>query len=254
MPNTESELNEEFSNEFNIPPPTESSSKEGNRFLNDFRVEFEKRRIEARNRILESEGRALENKTHLNEEEIRTNERVKRFQRRVDEWTALEIERESQVQPPLWYQRDREEQNRTLNFLMSGMADLQRTINTMQGTMNTMQGTVNTMQENMINFTNKVNTLDMRSVRAENRDLRKGAYVISPVPFINGNNPDPDLPPITSVQDVDRLSRSQCSRYLQGYGVTFHVNETTGMKKKLASAVGLSAEYDREYPFSGFPN
>ncbi|EPY51068.1 cell surface glycoprotein [Schizosaccharomyces cryophilus OY26] len=230
---TSNELNEIFSNNFNVPIPTEPSSKEGKRFLKDYDIASRKRKLE---------------------DDIEINEKQKGFQKIVDEWTRSEMSVESQEQPPLWYQREKEEQTRNFNLLLKGVNQLQRNTETLQRSMATMQSSMVTMQTSVDTLTGKVNRIDIRSVRMENKELRRAGYPIMEVPFLEGNNPDSELPRITCTQDIDRLSKDECIRYLNGYGISFNANETIALKKKLANAVGLVLDFDKDYSFSGFSN
>ncbi|WBW74668.1 cell surface glycoprotein [Schizosaccharomyces osmophilus] len=90
------------------------------------------------------------------------------------------------------------------------------------------------MQTSLELPTNKVNGMDMRSLRMENKDLRVRGYAVEPVPFLNGNSPDFDLPRNTCIQDIDRLSKNECIRYMNGYGRLIGAHETIALKRKFA--------------------
>ncbi|EPY53037.1 hypothetical protein SPOG_05683 [Schizosaccharomyces cryophilus OY26] len=75
---------------------------------------------------------------------------------------------------------------------------------------------------------------------------------INIVPFLSGTQPDDDLPEIRSVKDIDGLTRDQCARYLDGYGIRFNFNESIQMKERLCDALGLISVYDLSHHFSEF--
>lgn len=74
------------------------------------------------------------------------------------------------------------------------------------------------------------------------------------VPFLNGTDPvtNEELPRILNIGNVDALSRDQCIRYLQGYGMPFSNNETIELKEEVASAIGFVAGMDTDYAFTPF--
>lgn len=60
---------------------------------------------------------------------------------------------------------------------------------------------------------------------------RTRGYNADSVPFLNKEENQEELPPILSVQDIDRLTKQQCQKYLRGYNTLFHSNETTRLKE-----------------------
>ncbi|CAA20909.1 DUF1773 family protein, with repeat expansion [Schizosaccharomyces pombe] len=108
------------------------------------------------------------------------------------------------------------------------------------------------MRNDLSNLTRKVDRMDMRLSRNNNMIMRSFAQPITEVPFFNGDIPDPNLPRITRIEDIDSLSEENCTRYLKGYGVSYDENDQSLWKRQLAKAVGLTAAYDESYTFSPF--
>lgn len=107
---------------------------------------------------------------------------------------------------------------------------------------------------------NKFALVDSRFVKLEYNHLclfnsfrRMNGYEAVSVPFLNREENQEELPLILSVQDIDRLTKEECQRFLTGYYIQFHPNETIKLKEKLREAVGLMARYDYEYKFTTFP-
>lgn len=69
--------------------------------------------------------------------------------------------------------------------------------------------------------------------------------------FIYGEKPK-DLPSIKKIEDIDNLSKEECITYLRGYGISFKDEETIGIKRKLATAVGFKRPVDLEFQWSLF--
>jgi hypothetical protein len=81
---------------------------------------------------------------------------------------------------------------------------------------------------------------------------RMNGYEAVSVPFLNREENQEELPLILSVQDIDGLTKEECQRFLRGYNIEFHPNETIKLKEKLREGVGLMARYDYEYKFATF--
>ena len=81
---------------------------------------------------------------------------------------------------------------------------------------------------------------------------RMNGYEAVSVPFLNSEENQEVLPLILSVQDIDGLTKEECQRFLRGYDIQFHPNETIKLKEKLREGVGLMARYDYEYKFTTF--
>lgn len=81
---------------------------------------------------------------------------------------------------------------------------------------------------------------------------RMFGYDAVSVPFLNREENQEELPPVLSVQDIDGLTKEQCQKYLRGYNVEFHPNETIKLKERLRDAVGLMFSSDRDYRFTPF--
>ncbi|CUM49595.1 unnamed protein product [Debaryomyces tyrocola] len=101
--------------------------------------------------------------------------------------------------------------------------------------------------------------IDSRFVSLEHNHLcvfnvvrRMFGYDAVSVPFLNREENQEELPPVLSVQDIDGLTKEQCQKYLRGYNVEFHLNETIKLKERLRDAVGLMFSSDRDYRFTPF--
>ncbi|CUM66465.1 uncharacterized protein PRCAT00004129001 [Priceomyces carsonii] len=92
--------------------------------------------------------------------------------------------------------------------------------------------------------------------RRLNATRRSAGVKAEPVPFLkSGEKADylkEVLPPINSVEEIDRISKDQCEKYLELYHV-FHDEETVfGWKDSLREAVGLNSWGDSNFEFSEF--
>lgn len=85
-----------------------------------------------------------------------------------------------------------------------------------------------------------------------NYQRRMSAYEAISVPFLDREVNQEELPPILSVENIDRLTKEECQSYLKGYKVQFHPNETVKLKERLRDAIGLMAGHDLNYRFSTF--
>ncbi|CUM55290.1 uncharacterized protein AC631_05908 [Debaryomyces fabryi] len=99
---------------------------------------------------------------------------------------------------------------------------------------------------------NKFAILEHKHLYVFNFMRRLVGYDAVSVPFLNREENQEELPPVLSVQDIDRLTKEQCQKYLRGYNVQFHPNETTKLKERLRDALGLFGHPDREYQFASF--
>ena len=86
----------------------------------------------------------------------------------------------------------------------------------------------------------------------DNVTRRNNGYTVAPVPFINLEITQDDLPPIETVQDIDNLNKEDCQKYLDGYNTPYRPNERTLLKIKLRDSVGLVSSSDLRYTFSNF--
>ncbi|EPY51574.1 hypothetical protein SPOG_05058 [Schizosaccharomyces cryophilus OY26] len=100
---------------------------------------------------------------------------------------------------------------------------------------------------------NRIGRMEARIDRIANVQRRSLGFPIDVVPFLNGEEPTEKLPQIRSVEDIDLLTKDQCTSYLNGYGIRFNPNETIKLKERLRDVVGLMSAYDLAYQFSGFP-
>ncbi|EPX71704.1 cell surface glycoprotein [Schizosaccharomyces octosporus yFS286] len=97
----------------------------------------------------------------------------------------------------------------------------------------------------------KLNKQEYQNRRLYNIQMRSQGRLVDVVPFLNGEEPDPDLPRICSVEDINGLTRAQCTRYLEGYGIRYGPNETIKLKERLRDAVGLESLGDNQFRFTG---
>ncbi|CUM66463.1 uncharacterized protein PRCAT00004127001 [Priceomyces carsonii] len=89
-----------------------------------------------------------------------------------------------------------------------------------------------------------------------NATRRSFGFKAEPVPFLkSGEKADylkEVLPPINSVEEIDRISKDQCEKYLELYHV-FHDEETLDKwKHSLRKALGISSWGDSSFCFSKF--
>ncbi|EPY53068.1 hypothetical protein SPOG_03615 [Schizosaccharomyces cryophilus OY26] len=140
-------------------------------------------------------------------------------------------EEAAEDQPPRWFQ----------NWLTDENAFPSR-----------METRFNRMEARFDRMETRFNGMDVRNRKTENIQLRSMGFPINIVPFLSGTQPDDDLPEIRSVEDIDGLTRDQCARYLDGYGIRFNFNESIKMKERLRDILGLISIYDLSHHFSGF--
>ncbi|CAG89999.1 DEHA2G00506p [Debaryomyces hansenii CBS767] len=98
----------------------------------------------------------------------------------------------------------------------------------------------------------RIDMLDYRYLCLFNYQRRMGAHEAISVPFLDREINQEELPPILSVENINRLTKEQCQNYLMGYKVQFHPNETVKLKEMLRDVVGLMASHDLNYQFSTF--
>ncbi|EPY50117.1 hypothetical protein SPOG_03585 [Schizosaccharomyces cryophilus OY26] len=204
-----------FVNEFNIPPPTTETSEDVMRFLKDFE-------IAAKGRNIENEGRNIENEVNVRLQKQQILNVASQFRQR---------ERTLEDTPPRWFQMWVNDEN--------GFSGLFNRIGRMETRMDRME--------------TKMDRMEARIDRIANVQRRSLGFPIDVVPFLNGEEPTEKLPQIRSVEDIDLLTKDQCTSYLNGYGIRFNPNETIKLKERLRDVVGLMSAYDLAYQFSGFP-
>ncbi|WBW75593.1 DUF1773 family protein [Schizosaccharomyces osmophilus] len=117
---------------------------------------------------------------------------------------------------------------------------------------NAMTAKVDRLEGRLDRLEMKFDRLEMNFSRSQNIQRRSMGCSANIIPFLHGDQPDDDLPGITSVEDIDRLTRDQCTRYLDGYEIPYNYNETIRLKERLRDAVGLISPYDITFCFSGF--
>lgn len=113
---------------------------------------------------------------------------------------------------------------------------------------------INELKTDIVAVDSRVVILENKQSCLSNSLRRARGYNADNVPFLNKNENQEELPPILSVQDIDRLTKQQCQKYLRGYNILFHLNETTRLKEKLRDAIGLLINCDINYLFSTFTN
>lgn len=96
------------------------------------------------------------------------------------------------------------------------------------------------LKGDMSGLSTALNRVNFRIARIENKELRASGFSSGKLAFLNGQEPDEDLPPILNIEDIENLTREQCVRYLRGYSVSFTNNETISLKKKLRDAIGFT--------------
>lgn len=108
------------------------------------------------------------------------------------------------------------------------------------------------LYNNFASIDSRFAKLEYSHLRLFNSFRRMNGYEAVSVPFLNREENQEELPLILSVQDIDRLTKEECQRFLRGYGIQFHPNETIKLKEKLREGIGLMAQYDYEYKFTTF--
>lgn len=144
-------------------------------------------------------------------------------------------------QAPEWFTTE-------INNIKSGLTDLETRINNKFAVLET------SLNNKFTAIDSRLDTLDYRYLCLFNYQRRMGAHEALSVPFLDRGMNQEELPPISSVENIDRLAKEQCQNYLRGYKVQFHSNETVKLKERLRDAVGLMAGHDLNYQFSTFPH
>jgi hypothetical protein len=140
---------------------------------------------------------------------------------------------------PTWFTSE-------MNNIKSGLTDLETRMNSKLAVL---EASLNTK---LAVLEASIDTLDYRYLCLFNYQRRMGAHEAISVPFLDREINQEELPPILSVENIDRLTKEQCQNYLMGYKVQFHPNETVKLKERLRDAVGLMASHDLNYQFSTF--
>ncbi|EPY52307.1 hypothetical protein SPOG_01635 [Schizosaccharomyces cryophilus OY26] len=211
-----------YANDFNISPPQNETSLDVNRFLKEF--EFAVKSSQLQNEV---------DMIHR----IQVIQNVANQLRRAEE--------AAEDQPPRWFQNWLTDENAFPSRMETKFDRMETRFDRMETRFDRMETRFNGMET-------RFNGMDMRNRKTENIQLRSMGFPINIVPFLNGTQPDDDLPEIRSVEDIDGLTRDQCARYLDGYGIRFNFDESIKMKERLRDVVGLISVYDLSHHFSGF--
>lgn len=143
---------------------------------------------------------------------------------------------------PAWFTSGMNNVNSSLTDLNNKFAVLEANFSTLEANLDTKFSVLEA----------RIGMLDYRYLCLFNYQKRMGAHEAISVPFLDREINQEELPPILSVENIDRLTKEQCQKYLRGYKVQFHPNETVKLKERLRDAVGLLASYDLNYQFSTF--
>lgn len=144
----------------------------------------------------------------------------------VDDRISSEVPRviQSISQPPRWFEDGinsvKDEVKSVKDEVKSVKDELKEDIRILRRDVNDLSISTNT-GFHMIQY--KLALLD-------NVTRRNNGYTVAPVPFMNLENTQDDLPPIETVQDIDNLSKEDCQKYLDGYNTPYHPNERTMLK------------------------
>uniref|UniRef100_UPI0037E07AFF Meiotically up-regulated gene 135 protein,Immunoglobulin G-binding protein G n=1 Tax=Streptococcus sp. group G TaxID=1320 RepID=UPI0037E07AFF len=263
MSEEDNRLNELFANDLGVQPPCERSLKEGRRFLNDFEIaakkkllELERKALEDKeknlNFVVESERTLFNSKKRAFDNDECYNDRCKLFRGIVNEWGRSERTLDSLDEPPAWFRREMGEWKKAREEDKEWRKSTDERLENLLNIVREILDVQRDMRNDLSNLTRKVDRMDMRLSRNNNMIMRSFRQPITEVPFFNGDIPDPNLPRITRIEDIDSLSEENCTRYLKGYGVSYDENDQSLWKRQLAKAVGLTAAYDASYTFSPF--
>lgn len=87
---------------------------------------------------------------------------------------------------------------------------------------------------------------------SENYRRRISGQTQMPIPFLVGEGPEnTDLPLIGTVEDIERLSKPQVRRYLNGYAVDYDANAyRRELKALLRDTLGFSTAADIRFNFT----
>ena len=143
-----------------------------------------------------------------------------------------------------------------MNNIKSGLTALETKVDdkfaVMEVAINSLESRLGTLESRLGTLESRLDTLEYGHLRLFNYLRRTDSYDAVSIPFLNTEENQEELPPILSVHDIDRLNKEQCQKYLNGYRVMFHPNETVKLKERLRDALGLLAGYDCNYRFTTF--
>ncbi|EPX71658.1 meiotic expression up-regulated protein [Schizosaccharomyces octosporus yFS286] len=269
-----------YTNELGIPPPRQENITELSRYFIDLRGAVnEKSYLFQRHELEQGLERITLRTREMNFEKdylysnLRTLEQIKLVERRLNHYKCLE--ESNNDQPPQWFINffndpnvgflalKREmvsmdaRQNQRLEALENRQNQRLEALETRQNqrleALETRQNRrSDVIEESLRSINQKLSKQEYRYYRLHNIQLRSLGKSIDVVPFVNGQEPDFDLPQIHSIEDIENLTKDQCTRYLDGYGIQYGPNETIKLKERLRNAVGLESLGDSEFLLSGF--
>ncbi|EPY53079.1 hypothetical protein SPOG_03626 [Schizosaccharomyces cryophilus OY26] len=250
-----------YANEFAIPPPRQENVTELTRYLNAFKNAYNDKKYECERHELEYnlERIALRNR----DMDLANNQ----FQSNIQE--------SNNIQPPSWFVNFFNDPNVGFVAIKRELISLEERMNQRLEAMEARQNQRFEALEERMNqrfeamearqnqrfealdgrlygIEQKLNRQEYRYCRLHNIQLRFLGKSVEVVPFLNAEEPDSDLPRIHSVEDIENLTKNQCTNYLDGYGIRYGPNETIKLKERLRDAVGLQSLGDAEFRFSEF--
>jgi len=157
---------------------------------------------------------------------------------------------------PAWFTTE-------MDSIKSSFAILDNKVTSLDNKVASLDNKVTSLDNKVTSLDNKVTSLetdmDNKLAILEHNHLyvfnfvrRRVGYDAVSVPFLNREENQEELPSILCVQDIDRLTKEQCQKYLRGYNVQFHSNETIKLKERLRDALALIGFPDRDYQFASF--
>ena len=157
---------------------------------------------------------------------------------------------------PAWFTLEMTNIKNCLNSVDNRFNFLEKEIDSLKTEFTSLNTEMSSLKTDM---DNNIASIDLRFAKLEysnfcflNSFRRMNGYEAVKVPFLKREENQEELPQILSVQDIDGLTQEECKRFLRGYGIQFHPNETIKLKEKLRDGVGLMARYDYEYKFANF--
>ena len=208
-----------FQNDYGVNPPTNESYNEVIKYKRKLEIAVSNKITDLHQHASELE---LQAKRQCLEIQVQSNEDIQR----VNGFLEQKANEEGADTMPLWF-------SNWANRFASDMSDL---------------------KGDMSGLSTALNRVNFRIARIENKELRASGFSSGKLPFLNGQEPDEDLPPILNIEDIENLTREECVRYLRGYGVSFTNNETISLKKKLRDAIGFTLRSDSVFDFHSFRN
>ncbi|EPY53242.1 hypothetical protein SPOG_05700 [Schizosaccharomyces cryophilus OY26] len=259
-----------YTNELGIPPPRQENITELSRYLNDLRTAFNEKSYLFKRSELEQGFERIALRTREMNSEKDYLEQIKLVERRLNHYKNAEESNNNQ--PPQWFINFFNDPNVGILALKREIVSLdapfenrqnqrleafenrqnQRLDARLEAFENRQNQRTDAIIESLHSINQKLNRQEYRYHRMNNIQMRSLGKSIDVVPYLNGQEPDFDLPQIHSIEDIENLTKDQCTRYLDGYGIRYGPNETIKLKERLRNAVGLESLGDNEFPLSGF--